>query len=227
VTAATWEWWSAVQMVADALGELLVGVIVAAGALLLVGVGSWWVWRSATRRVARWRTLWRRGVLRLRAASSPWAPRGELAALRWTLLENLEQTERLVSGGALAAAIPRSLPALLPQLRHLAAELDAQLNLWDHEPDPAMLRQALPILRDRVQGVVAAATRMRATALDLADEAGRPSREAAEADLRQGLEGLEAGLEAIRRLHMPPFGAGLAPPVDPAPRSAVANSRRR
>jgi hypothetical protein len=216
--------------VIDALSEIVVGFVVVAALLVLVaGAGTWWAWRTAKRRVTRWRGMWQRGALRLRAAGSPWGPRGELAGLRWTLLDNLEQTERLLSEAMTAALLPRSLPALLPQLQRLATDLDAQLRLWEVEPDPYRLGRALPDLRDRVQSVVTSATRMRATALELVDEAGRLSREAAEADLRQGLSGLEAGLEAIRRLHAPPLGTGfpMPPPLDPVQPPVGPSARHR
>ncbi len=208
----------------DAIGGIVTGVVIIAAVLALAaGVGTWLVWRSARRRVERWRGLWRRGALRFRSTASPWSSRGELARLRWRLLENLEKTERLLGDGVIARSLPHSLPALLPQLQRLAIALDSQLSLWEAEPDAELVQRALPALRQRVHAVVASATRMRATALDLVDEAGRLSREAAEADLRQGLNGLEAGLEAIRRLHAPPLGTGFSmpPPVDPGARSAA------
>lgn len=215
-------------MTADGAGGLVIGLVVAACLLLSVGTVTWWLWRSTKRRVARWRGLWRRGTLRLRAAGSPWSARGELAQLHWELLENLERTERLFADGAIATALPRSLPALLPQLRRLATDLDGQLSLWEAEPDPTLVRRALPVLRDRVGAVVSSATRMRATALDLVDEAGRLGREAAETDLRRGLGGLEDGLEAIRQLHAPAFGSGpsVPSPVDPVTPFRAGDRRR-
>ena len=103
--------------------------------------------------------------------------------------------------------MPGSLTELLPRLTRLARGLDGQLGLWEKEPDPALLETALPALRQRVDAVVAHAIAIRASASEFMAEADRPSREAAEQDIRRQLAGLDAGLSAIRGLHAGPSRA--------------------
>lgn len=155
----------------------------------------------------------------LRAATSPWDPRGEISRMRLDLDENLRQTERLLGDRGVAAALPGALIDLLPRLRGVAAELDHQLILWEGEPDPGLVRSALPQLSRRVRGVVSDALRMRGSALQLIDEVSRGTREAAEADIRHGLQALDDALASIRQLHVPPEAAGgaAAPPPPPPP----------
>lgn len=195
----------------------LVVALVVLGAVLVIGAGmTWWAWRLARRQVERGRRLWQRSALRVRAATSPWDPRGAIARMRVDLDENLRQTERLLGDRDVAGALPATLVELLPRLRSVAAELDHQLLLWEGEPDSGLLQAALPQLSERVGGVVSDALRMRRSALQLVEEAGRPVREAAEADVRHGLQALDDALASIRQLH-PPTVAGGGPAPAPPP----------
>ncbi len=194
-------------------------VLVAIAVVVVASAGTlWWAWRATRRQVERGRRLWQRSALQLRAATSPWDPRGEISRMRLDLDENLRQTERLLGDRGVAAALPGALIDLLPRLRGVAAELDHQLVLWEGEPDPGLVRSALPQLSRRVRGVVSDALRMRGSALQLIDEASRGTREAAEADIRHGLQALDDALASIRQLHVPPeAGGGAAAPPPPPP----------
>jgi hypothetical protein len=99
--------------------------------------------------------------------------------------------------------MPGVLSDVLPRLEHLATGLDEQLRLWQTEPDPALVLDALPELRQRGDTIISHAVTLRATALRLIDDAERLTRSAAEEDVRDQLTGLEAGLTAIRRLPEP------------------------
>ena len=200
-------------------GATVALVLAAVAVVVVVGAATlWWAMRVTRREVERGRRLWQRSALRLRAATSPWDPRAEISRMRLDLDENLRQTERLLGDRGVAAALPAALIELLPRLRSVAAELDRQLVLWEGEPDAGLVRSALPQLSRRVRGVVSDALRMRSSALQLIDEASRGTREAAEADVRHGLQALDDALASIRQLHVPPAagsGAAAAPPPPP------------
>jgi hypothetical protein len=178
----------------------VVGTLV--GLLALAGV-AWWCWRHIDRRVQRGRWWWQRGVLRVRAVVLPIGPRREIVRMRLAVHDNVAQTQRVLRHRAAIDGMPRAQRDLLPRLEHVAAGLDAQLRLWQTEPDRTLVLGALPALRERGDAIIAHAVSLRVNALPLIDEADRLSRAAAEDDLRDQLTGLDARPLAIRRLHAP------------------------
>jgi hypothetical protein len=191
-------------MIADFSAGMALGAA-AGGLVVLLAVGGlvWWSWRSVTRRIQRGRWFWQRGVLRVSAVVLPMGPRREIARMRLSLHDNVAQTQRVLNHRAAVGGLPRNLRGLLPQLEQVAAGLDAQLRLWQTEPDLTLVRGALPALLERGDTIIAHAVTLRASALPLIDEADRLSRVAAEDDLRSQLEGLDAGLVATARLQGP------------------------
>jgi hypothetical protein len=188
-------------MLGDPLGGLVGAVAGAAVVAVVAGVAlAWWVHRLVQRELRRGRIWWQRATLRVRAAVAPPGTRREVARLRLELDENLRQTERLLRHRVAAHSLPGALTVLLPRLDMLAADLDERLALWETEPDLALLHEALPALRERVGSLVAQSVRVRSSALRFIDESDSLTRRAAESDLRTQLDGLDAGLEAIRRL---------------------------
>jgi hypothetical protein len=184
-------------------GLIIGGLVGALVALLLIGGLAWWSWRRVRRRVRRAQWLWERGILRVRATVLPHGPRREIVRMRLAIQDNLAQTQRVLSHRAALDGMPDALSDMLPRLERLAAGLDEQLRLWETEPDPALVLEALPELRDRGDTIISHAVTLRATALRFIDEADRLTRATAEASLRDQLNGLEAGLSAIRRLPSP------------------------
>jgi len=192
-------------MTAEFATGLIVGGLVGLLVVLLVLAGLvWWLWRRVKRRVRRGQLLWESGVLRARAAITPIGPRREIRRMRLALQDNLAQTQRVLGSRAASVGMPGGLSEMLPRLQHLAAGLDAQLRLWETEPDSTLMLEALPDLRQRGDTIISHVVSLRATALQCIDEADRLTRTAAEEDVRNQLSGLEAGLAAIRQLRAPP-----------------------
>ena len=181
-------------------GLIIGGLVGALVALLLIGGLAWWSWRRIKRRVRRAQSLWARGVLRVRATVLPRGSRREIVRMRLAIHDNLAQTQRVLGHRAALDGMPGALSDLLPRLEHLAIGLDEQLRLWETEPDPTLVLDALPELRHRGDTIISHAVSLRATALRLIDEADRLTRTATEEEFRDPVTGLEAGLNAIRRL---------------------------
>jgi hypothetical protein len=191
-------------VIADFLTGLSIGGVAGAFVVLLGLAGlAWWFWRSVKRRIQRARWFLQRGVLHVRAVVLPMGPRREIARMRLSLHDNVAQTQRVLSHRAAIDNLPRNLRDLLPQLELVAARLDAQLRLWQTEPDLALVRGALPGLLDRGDTIIAHAVALRASALPLIDEADQLSRSAAEDDLRGQLQRLDAGFGTTARLQAP------------------------
>lgn len=179
-------------------GLVIGGVVGVLVVLLVLGGLTWWSWRRLERRVARARGSWGRGVLRVSGIVLPRGPRREIVRMRLAILDNLTQTQRVLSHRAAVEGMPRAASDLLARLEHLGSGLDEQLRLWETEPDHTLVLEALPELHQRVDTIIRHAVTLRGTALRFIDEADRLTRTTAEEDLRDQLAGLEAGLTAIR-----------------------------
>jgi hypothetical protein len=183
-------------------GDVSPGLTVAGGivGLLVVGGIVWWSWRFVKRRVNRGHWLWQRALLRVRAVVLPIGPRREIVSMRLALHDNLAQTQRVLRLRAARDAIPRSLTDLLPPLERLIAGLDAELQLWQTEPDAALVLDAVPELRDRGHTLIEQAVAVRTGALRALDDADRLTRRPAEEELRDQLEGSHGKALPIPRL---------------------------
>ena len=186
------------------LGPIAVTAVLVASLVLLAVLAllGWVGWRRVRRddRIER-------GMLGLRAATTPPGPRREVAGLRKTLREHLIQTERMVLA---AAPADETLTDMVSQLRRSAQATDARLRLMQGEPDHAYLREIVPELREQVRAVCADASLLRRSAIVAGEH---PGEQMARQDLRDRLVGFRAGLDEIRSLDP-------APPPGPAQVSA-------
>lgn len=189
-------------MTADVSAGLVIGAAVGIVLVLLIVAGAaWWSWRYIRRQVRHGLLLWQRGALRARGVLPRRGPRRDVARMRLTLQDNLRQTERLLDHHAARDAMPDALVDLLPSLERIADGLDAQLRLWETEPNIGLMVRALPALHERVDTIAAQSVAIRASALRYIDEADRLAHADVELDFRAKLEGLE------RRPHCDPHSA--------------------
>lgn len=158
----------------------LLALLIALGVLLLVvGVAGTLVYRKVRRS-----SLLRDGLLALRTQALPPGPARELAELR-------QRLRRATAGSSEAVRLASSrgrnlgdLPGLSLRLDNLARELDLDLELLAGEPDRARLQTLLPAVRQRVDGVAAAAAELRAASLST----GATVRDSAMTELGASLE---------------------------------------
>jgi hypothetical protein len=174
---------------------VLITVVVLLGVLITAG---WLIWRRIRRS-----HLVERGLLQARAVTLPAGPQRDIAEMRLALNDNLTQTARVL--GTLRADLAGSqlLTDLLRRLRQTATALDTHLRLLSTEPDQRFLAAMLPSLRQRTGTIQRDTLRLRQTGLRLLSEEDLLRRSLLEQDLRDSVEGLEAGLAEVRALGHP------------------------
>lgn len=136
-------------------------LLIGGGVLLLVLlVLAWLAWR-VLRRVRRSGAV-QRGALAVRAKTSPPGPGRDLAQLRRDLSVSLHATEQMATATVEQQRITGfEADSLLGTLRSTAAQVDADLAMLEHEPDPARQHIAVLTLRPQVHSLMAAAGRTR------------------------------------------------------------------
>jgi hypothetical protein len=163
-------------------------------AVALIGL-AWWVIRRVRRS-----PLLQRGLLEAQAAALPAGPHREIAVMRRDLSAHLAQTRRMLAIAPADTPEVALLAEMLPRLERAAVALDDQLRLLQTEPDPNLLSSAMPALQRRVTDLTANATRLREIALRLLGDRDQFQRSLLNQDLRDGVAGLEAGLDEIAAL---------------------------
>lgn len=178
---------------------LVIGVLIAVVVLLSVLItAGWLIWRRIRRS-----GLVERGLLQARAVTLPAGPQREIAEMRLALNDNLTQTARVLGNLRSDMAGSQMLTDLLRRLRQATTALDTHLRLLATEPDQRFLATMLPSLRRRTETIQSDMRRLRHTGLRLLSEDDLLQRSLLEQDLRDSVEGLEAGLAEVRALHPP------------------------
>jgi hypothetical protein len=174
---------------------VLITVVVLLGVLITAG---WLMWRRIRRS-----HLVERGLLQARAATLPAGPQRDIAEMRLAVNDNLTQTARVLGTLRSDLAGSQLLTDLLRRLRQTATALDTHLRLLSTEPDQRFLAAMLPSLRQRTGTIQRDTLRLRQTGLRLLSEEDLLRRSLLEQDLRDSVEGLEAGLAEVRALGHP------------------------
>ncbi|WP_198035244.1 hypothetical protein [Streptacidiphilus rugosus] len=99
-------------------------------------------------------------ALKARAYTNPGAP-GRIASVRLRLRNSLAGTRQALDAAAAQDAQVGESLALLKRLDELAADLDGQLRVLEHEPDAARVDAKLPELRERAGRITHAAEELR------------------------------------------------------------------
>jgi hypothetical protein len=189
------------------LEELVLAVLaVFVVAVAVMGLGAWWIWRTA-----RARLRWPRSLRTVQLYVAPPGPRREVAFLRRELTAAVTSTPQAVAMVKANAGVVGDLPQLTRRLERVATTLDAELRLLANEPDPAEVARVLPAARARVGDVSRVARTIRRAAT-----AGLGAQSASEArllsaDVDHEVTALDAGVE---RLLTTAAGGHAPAPVD-------------
>lgn len=188
------------MFIADILSWLTFFVVVAGFLLFLLAMiplAAILLGRAAYRRIRR-DPRWDRTALLMQEKTSAPGPKRAVAQLRRRLHESMTSARQAIVVLEAHGAVQGELASLVRRLDQIAATVDAQLRLMQSEPNPAMLRQLLLPVRDRVMEIedLVQQIRMAAYAAINGDTEGTVA--ALTRDVEHEVAALQAGLSTLR-----------------------------
>lgn len=155
--------------------------------------------RALYKRIRRSRTL-NSAVLHTRATLS-WGAQHEVVMLRIRLNETLASGKAAIDLATHGPGASGELPRLYRRIQAEAATIDMELRFLESETDSSAMAQWLPVLRDRVDQVVALVRRVRSAVAaglgGLSDESLAVLR----ADVDREVAALHAGMQELQLLN--------------------------
>jgi hypothetical protein len=155
--------------------------------------------RALYKRIRR-STMLGGAVLRTRAAMS-WGAQHEVLQLRIRLNDALDSGQAAIDLAARSDGPRGELPRLFRRIRAEAATLDTELRFLESETDPAALNQWLPVLRDRVDQVIALVRRMRSAVAAGLSGLSDENLAVLRADMDREVDALHAGMQELHTLN--------------------------
>lgn len=203
-----------IETLAGIMGALALIVLASIVTIVLIA-------RTLYKRVRRSRAL-NAAVLRTRATLS-WGAQHDVLQLRIRLNETLDSGQAAIDLAARTEGQRSELPRLFRRIQSAAATLDAELRFMESETDAAALAEWLPVLRRRVDEVVAIVRRLRSAVASglsgLSDETLAILR----ADVDREVDALRAGMQELHTLS----ANDLSYETQPQPSAARLNTRNQ
>ncbi len=155
--------------------------------------------RALYKRIRRSRML-NGAVLRTRATLS-WGPQHDVLQLRLRLNETLGSGQAALDLTSRGDGPRGELPRLFRRIRDAAGTLDAELRFLESEDDPAALAEWLPVLRRRVDQVVAVIRRMRSAVASGLNGLSDETLAVLRGDVDREVAALHAGMTELHTLN--------------------------
>jgi hypothetical protein len=155
--------------------------------------------RALYKRIRR-STMLGGAVLRTRAAMS-WGAQHEVLQLRIRLNDALDSGQAAIDLAARSDGPRGELPRLFRRIRAEAATLDTELRFLESETDPEALNHWLPVLRDRVDQVIALVRRMRSAVAAGLSGLSDENLAVLRADMDREVDALHAGMQELHTLN--------------------------
>ncbi|HSP53245.1 MAG TPA: hypothetical protein VLO00_10155 [Cryobacterium sp.] len=182
------------------LSFLLSWVLIAFATISLVVFVSFFVLaRTLYKRVRRSRAL-SGAVLRSRTGLS-WGPQREVLKLQLRLKESLDSGQAAVDLARSSQGPLGELPRLFRRIESEGATLQSQLRLLTSENDPAVLAEALPVARRRVDTVAGLVRRLRSAVAVGIGELTDDSLTTLHSEVDHEVAALRAGVDELRSLN--------------------------
>ena len=162
-----------------------------------VGVAIWWTTRMLRRLHRSARRLIDRGTLSARAYLVPPGRARQVAAARLQLRTGMDQTRRVLEDAVRRNYPLGDLPGLFRRIEHLAASVDAELQLLDGDRDP-LQRARLTSAVQRSAELAAMAASIRGTVTGVHAEMQVDTFGLLQRDLDVELSALRAGAAAAQ-----------------------------
>jgi hypothetical protein len=173
---------------------VVITIIVVVGVLILAAGMAAYVAYRRIRRDPRWR----RRLLTMQAQYSAPGLHRDVIQLQLRLADAVSGARRAVDLANASGSPTGDLGSSVRRLERLAAGLEAQLRLLGDERDDAALTTLLPPIRDRVNDVVAVASRIRQGALETMNGITAPELRQVVTDVDTQVRALQG---AMRDLH--------------------------
>lgn len=157
--------------------------------------------RAAARRVRR-DPRWLRTTLTVQEKFSPPGPRRGVFALRARLNDAIGSARHAVAVLEAHGSVRGEMGRFVRELDRVAATLDAQLELMQSEPDPAILHDLLGPVRARVLEIEGTVRHIRSAAYAALSGDMDGTVAAITADVERELIALQAGVTTLRSLTM-------------------------
>lgn len=155
--------------------------------------------RAVYRRIRASRTV-NGAVLRTRAALS-WGAAHEVLRQRIRLAEAIDSAHAAMDVASRSDGPCGEIPRLFQRVRAEADRLDTELRFLESETDPAALATWLPLLRGRVETIVATVRTLRSAVAAGLDGLGADAVDELRADAERELAALHAGLTELHTLN--------------------------
>jgi uncharacterized protein YPO0396 len=130
-----------------------------------------------------------------------WGAQHEVLQLRIRLNDALDSGQAAIDLAARSDGPRGELPRLFRRIRAEAATLDTELRFLESETDPAALNQWLPVLRDRVDQVIALVRRMRSAVAAGLSGLSDENLAVLRADMDREVDALHAGMQELHTLN--------------------------